>query len=134
MLRAASPRGITWDPLDFPDNSDSLELLTGKAPPGLFPMLDEECCVIQGSDAAFCSKVPWAGERFETPKTIKICAQFCLFDFAPKLLTSLTGRGMDRMVCQTPRILVSHLELSTLLLQYQSARSTNTAQAGERGC
>jgi len=48
--------GIPWDPLDFPDNQDAVDLLQGK-PTGIFAMLDEECMVPGGSDKAFCNKV-----------------------------------------------------------------------------
>mmetsp|Transcript_70275 Transcript_70275/g.168404 ORF Transcript_70275/g.168404 Transcript_70275/m.168404 type:complete len:1729 (+) Transcript_70275:106-5292(+) len=48
--------GIPWDPLDFPDNQDSVDLLQQKAT-GVFAMLDEECMVPNGSDANFCSKL-----------------------------------------------------------------------------
>eukprot|EP00923_Selenidium_pygospionis_P051384 GHVN01089204.1.p1 GENE.GHVN01089204.1~~GHVN01089204.1.p1 ORF type:complete len:1366 (+),score=163.96 GHVN01089204.1:999-5096(+) len=47
---------IPWDPLDFPDNQDCVDLLQGK-PHGLFSMLDEECIVVQGSDKNFNSKI-----------------------------------------------------------------------------
>jgi myosin heavy subunit/WD40 repeat protein len=48
--------GIPWDPLDFPDNQDAVDLLQGK-PSGIFAMLDEECVVPGGSDKAFCNKI-----------------------------------------------------------------------------
>jgi len=48
--------GIPWDPLDFPDNQDSVDLLQLKGI-GVFSMLDEECLVVGGSDASFCSKL-----------------------------------------------------------------------------
>ena len=47
---------IVWDPLDFPDNQDCVDILQGR-PNGVFPMLDEECLVPQGSDIAFCNKL-----------------------------------------------------------------------------
>lgn len=47
---------IPWDPLDFPDNSESVELLSD-ARSGLFAMLDEECVVPQGSDKGYCNKI-----------------------------------------------------------------------------
>ena len=40
--------GIGWDPLDFPDNQDCLDVLQEK-PKGVFAMLDEECFVPQES-------------------------------------------------------------------------------------
>eukprot|EP00928_Gymnodinium_smaydae_P088572 TRINITY_DN72642_c0_g1_i1.p1 TRINITY_DN72642_c0_g1~~TRINITY_DN72642_c0_g1_i1.p1 ORF type:complete len:1245 (-),score=276.03 TRINITY_DN72642_c0_g1_i1:210-3944(-) len=48
--------GIPWDPLDFPDNQDSLELLQNPSS-GIFTMLDEECVVPKGTDQGFCNKV-----------------------------------------------------------------------------
>ena len=48
--------GIPWDPLDFPDNQDCVDLLLLK-PYGIFPMLDEECKVPNGSDIGFKNKI-----------------------------------------------------------------------------
>eukprot|EP00388_Colpodella_angusta_P002956 GDKJ01010488.1.p1 GENE.GDKJ01010488.1~~GDKJ01010488.1.p1 ORF type:complete len:1364 (+),score=424.49 GDKJ01010488.1:107-4093(+) len=48
--------GIHWDPLDFPDNQDCVDLLQS-LPHGVFAMLDEECIVPQGSDRSFSSKL-----------------------------------------------------------------------------
>jgi len=48
--------GIAWDPLDFPDNQDSVELLQAKGT-GIFSQLDEECLVPAGSDQGFCNKL-----------------------------------------------------------------------------
>jgi myosin heavy subunit len=48
--------GIEWDPLDFPDNQDAVEMLQAKAT-GVFAILDEECVVPQGSDQGFCNKL-----------------------------------------------------------------------------
>jgi len=48
--------GIPWDPLDFPDNQDSVDIL-GAARIGIFSMLDEECAVPQGSEQGFVNKL-----------------------------------------------------------------------------
>eukprot|EP00427_Karlodinium_veneficum_P009223 CAMPEP_0169080892 /NCGR_PEP_ID=MMETSP1015-20121227/10721_1 /TAXON_ID=342587 /ORGANISM="Karlodinium micrum, Strain CCMP2283" /LENGTH=1694 /DNA_ID=CAMNT_0009140647 /DNA_START=1 /DNA_END=5085 /DNA_ORIENTATION=+ len=48
---------IPWDPLDFPDNQDSVEILSDPKVGGIFSMLDEECAVPNGSDSGFCNKV-----------------------------------------------------------------------------
>ncbi|CAD7941448.1 unnamed protein product [Amoebophrya sp. A25] len=48
--------GIPWDPLDFPDNQASVDLLEQK-PTGIFAMLDEECMVPNGSDQGFVNKL-----------------------------------------------------------------------------
>lgn len=48
--------GIPWDPLDFPDNQDAVDILQAKAT-GVFAILDEECMVPQGSDQGFCNKL-----------------------------------------------------------------------------
>ena len=47
---------IPWDPLDFPDNQDAVDLLADPRS-GIFSMLDEECLVPQGSDKGFCNKI-----------------------------------------------------------------------------
>ena len=64
---------IPWDPLDFPDNQDSVDLLADPRT-GLFAMLDEECVVPQGSDKGYCNKIiakHGAGQnkRFDIIKT-----------------------------------------------------------------
>ena len=62
---------IPWDPLDFPDNQDSVDLLAD-ARMGIFSMLDEECVVPQGSDKGFCNKIiaKYAShKRFDVIKT-----------------------------------------------------------------
>lgn len=48
--------GIPWDPLDFPDNQDAVDILQAKGT-GVFAILDEECVVPQGSDQGFCNKL-----------------------------------------------------------------------------
>mmetsp|Transcript_15145 Transcript_15145/g.38441 ORF Transcript_15145/g.38441 Transcript_15145/m.38441 type:complete len:1714 (+) Transcript_15145:175-5316(+) len=48
--------GIPWDPLDFPDNQDAVDILQAKGT-GIFAILDEECVVPQGSDQGFCNKL-----------------------------------------------------------------------------
>lgn len=48
--------GIPWDPLDFPDNQDAVEILQAKTV-GVFSILDEECVVPQGSDQGFNNKL-----------------------------------------------------------------------------
>eukprot|EP00398_MALV-I-01_sp_L67-1_P000697 gene697-603_t len=48
--------GISWDPLDFPDNQDAVDLIQAR-PTGIFSMLDEECLVPGGSDIGFCNKL-----------------------------------------------------------------------------
>merc|ERR1719487_2650831 len=48
--------GIPWDPLDFPDNQDAVDILQAKTT-GVFAILDEECVVPQGSDTGFCNKL-----------------------------------------------------------------------------
>eukprot|EP00927_Polykrikos_kofoidii_P033783 TRINITY_DN28629_c0_g1_i1.p1 TRINITY_DN28629_c0_g1~~TRINITY_DN28629_c0_g1_i1.p1 ORF type:complete len:1639 (-),score=351.19 TRINITY_DN28629_c0_g1_i1:61-4977(-) len=46
---------IPFDAQDFPDNTDVLELIEGKA--GILAMLDEECKVPKGSDQGFNGKL-----------------------------------------------------------------------------
>lgn len=48
--------GIPWDPLDFPDNQDAVDILQAKTT-GIFAMLDEECFVPAGSDQGFLNKL-----------------------------------------------------------------------------
>merc|ERR1719502_803924 len=63
--------GIAWDPLDFPDNQDSVDILQ-KRGDGVFAMLDEECMVPGGSDSGFNNKLikKYKGHRrFDEIKT-----------------------------------------------------------------
>lgn len=48
--------GIPWDPLDFPDNQDAVDILQAKTT-GVFAILDEECFVPQGSDQGLNNKL-----------------------------------------------------------------------------
>jgi WD40 repeat protein len=64
---------IPWDPLDFPDNSESVDLISDPKT-GLFAMLDEECVVPQGSDKGYCNKLiakhgNGQNKRFDSIKT-----------------------------------------------------------------
>ncbi|CAD7943474.1 unnamed protein product, partial [Amoebophrya sp. A25] len=47
---------VPWDPVDFPDNRLSLELLQEKVT-GVFHVLDEECMVVRGSDQGLVNKL-----------------------------------------------------------------------------
>ena len=62
--------GVPWDPLDFPDNQDAVDLLQDPRG-GLFALLDEECVLPGGSDKNYCSKIRQkfaAHKRFEANK------------------------------------------------------------------
>ncbi|EKX73815.1 myosin, putative [Theileria equi strain WA] len=48
--------GVSWNPLDFPDNQDCVDLFKIKVN-GLFPMVDEECQLPGGNDQALCNKI-----------------------------------------------------------------------------
>ncbi|CAE8597221.1 unnamed protein product [Polarella glacialis] len=63
--------GIEWDPLDFPDNRAIVDMVGGKIPPGVLPMLDEECMTIGGNSEQWCSKlqrVHGASQHFSLAK------------------------------------------------------------------
>ncbi|CDR94582.1 WD40 repeat myosin-like protein, putative [Babesia bigemina] len=51
-----SAEGISWNALDFPDNSDCVDLFKSR-PYGLFAMIDEECNLPGGRDQSLCNKV-----------------------------------------------------------------------------
>ncbi|EDO07458.1 WD40 repeat myosin-like family protein [Babesia bovis T2Bo] len=51
-----SAEGITWNALDFPDNSDCVEMFKCR-PNGLFVMIDEECNLPGGRDQSLCNKI-----------------------------------------------------------------------------
>jgi len=46
---------IPWDSLDFPDNQDVIDLISGKL--GVFALLDEECRMPKGTDMTFVNKL-----------------------------------------------------------------------------
>eukprot|EP00375_Theileria_parva_P003610 XP_766295.1 myosin [Theileria parva strain Muguga] len=48
--------GITWNPLDFPDNQDCIDLFKLKIN-GIFAMIDEECQIPGGNDQSLCNKL-----------------------------------------------------------------------------
>lgn len=60
--------GIPWSSLDFPDNSDCVDLIDRKST-GVFAMLDEECIVPRGSDRGFCNKMK---EKYKDNKRFAI--------------------------------------------------------------
>ncbi|GFE54273.1 myosin F [Babesia ovis] len=51
-----SAEGISWNALDFPDNSDCVEMFKSR-PNGLFVMIDEECNLPGGRDQSLCNKI-----------------------------------------------------------------------------
>eukprot|EP01054_Gregarina_sp_Poly1_P001544 Gregarina_sp_Poly_1__1543@NODE_138_length_13117_cov_118_636935_g123_i0_p1_GENE_NODE_138_length_13117_cov_118_636935_g123_i0NODE_138_length_13117_cov_118_636935_g123_i0_p1_ORF_typecomplete_len1982_score361_18Myosin_head/PF00063_21/1_8e221ANAPC4_WD40/PF12894_7/17ANAPC4_WD40/PF12894_7/2_3e07ANAPC4_WD40/PF12894_7/0_0035ANAPC4_WD40/PF12894_7/1_5e05WD40/PF00400_32/1_9e10WD40/PF00400_32/1e02WD40/PF00400_32/1_8e02WD40/PF00400_32/0_53WD40/PF00400_32/0_00034Ge1_WD40/PF16529_5/0_00094Ge1_WD40/PF16529_5/1_7 len=67
--------GIAWDPLDFPDNQDCVELMAGKGS-GIFAMLDEECLVPKGNDIGFCSKLKQTHKQHRRFSIIKTRADW----------------------------------------------------------
>ncbi|CUV06882.1 unnamed protein product [Cryptosporidium hominis] len=49
---------ISWDPIDFPDNGDCVQLLQQQKPVlGILPAIDEECFVPQGSNIGLLNKL-----------------------------------------------------------------------------
>ncbi|OII73374.1 myosin [Cryptosporidium ubiquitum] len=49
---------ISWDPIDFPDNGDCVQLLQQQKPVlGILPAIDEECYVPQGSNTGLLNKL-----------------------------------------------------------------------------
>ena len=64
--------GIGWEFIPFVDNQECLDLIDRRQPPGLLPLLDEQCSIQSGNDESFCRE---ARERlrgnpnFEAPRT-----------------------------------------------------------------
>mmetsp|Transcript_1682 Transcript_1682/g.4333 ORF Transcript_1682/g.4333 Transcript_1682/m.4333 type:complete len:1653 (-) Transcript_1682:108-5066(-) len=57
-MKLYEAEGVACDRTDFPDNSDIIQLVQGKAPvTSIFTSLDEACRVPGGSDQGFCDKV-----------------------------------------------------------------------------
>jgi len=56
-MKLYESEGVECDRAEFPDNSDIINLVQGKAPKtSIFTMLDEECRVPGGHDQGFCDK------------------------------------------------------------------------------
>lgn len=47
--------GISWDDIDFPDNSDCIDMIQGRL--GIIDLLEEECKLPKGSDKSFTGKL-----------------------------------------------------------------------------
>jgi myosin heavy subunit len=62
--------GIPWTPLDFPDNGNIVALISQNTT-GIFPMLDEECFVINGSSSAWYTKLLKEHENHERFRFLK---------------------------------------------------------------
>ncbi|ANQ09648.1 Myosin [Plasmodium coatneyi] len=107
--------GIEWDPLDFPDNADSINLLESK-PYGVFCMLDEECYVPSGKDKTFCSKiiskhssssVGSGNSKFMAVKTDP--SSFVIVHFAGKVTYNSSGfleKNKDQLSADVQKVLL----------------------------
>ncbi|ETW59707.1 hypothetical protein PFMC_04516 [Plasmodium falciparum CAMP/Malaysia] len=118
--------GIRWDPLDFPDNKDCVDILESK-PYGVFCMLDEECYIPSGRDKSFCSKIiskhtsssnnNQSNKRFKSIKTDS--SSFIIVHFAGQVVYNSTGfleKNKDQLSLDAQKLLlhskntyVSHL-------------------------
>ncbi|GAW82273.1 myosin C [Plasmodium gonderi] len=107
--------GIKWDPLDFPDNAESVHILESK-PFGVFSMLDEECYIPSGKDKTFCSKIVskhstsssnGREKRFEAVKTDPL--SFIIVHFAGKVMYNSSGfleKNKDQLSVDVQNILL----------------------------
>ncbi|UKK00584.2 myosin [Theileria orientalis] len=67
--------GISWNPLDFPDNQDCIDLFKAKIS-GIFAMIDEECHIPGGTDQTLCNKMVQkhtGNKRFDKVRTDQTC-------------------------------------------------------------
>ncbi|EDL44354.1 myosin PfM-C, putative [Plasmodium vivax] len=124
--------GIEWDPLDFPDNVDSVNLLESK-PYGVFCMLDEECYVPSGKDRTFCSKIiskhcsPGGSgtSRFMAVKTDP--SSFVIIHFAGKVTYNSSGfleKNKDQLSADVQKVLLhSESEYTSSLFQKHLRRN-----------
>jgi len=49
--------GIEWSLIDFPDNTDILDMIEGKSPMGILALLDDECNNPNGNDKNFTQRI-----------------------------------------------------------------------------
>ncbi|CRH01782.1 myosin C, putative [Plasmodium relictum] len=101
--------GIKWNPLDFPDNKDCVDILESK-PFGIFSMLDEECHIPSGKDKTFCSKITTKhtnNKRFKVVKTDS--SSFIIIHFAGEVMYNSAGfleKNKDQLSTDAQNILL----------------------------
>ncbi|CRG95016.1 myosin C, putative, partial [Plasmodium gallinaceum] len=101
--------GIKWNPLDFPDNKDCVDILESK-PFGIFSMLDEECHIPSGKDKTFCSKIATKhlnNKRFKVVKTDS--SSFIIIHFAGEVMYNSAGfleKNKDQLSVDAQNILL----------------------------
>ncbi|EER20303.1 myosin F, putative [Perkinsus marinus ATCC 50983] len=119
--------GIAWDPLDFPDNQDAVDLLADSRM-GIFSLLDEECVIPGGSDKNFCSKLCHRYKehrRFDIVKTRQDC--FVVNHFAGPVEYDTEGfmdKNKDQMSYSLFKVMKGSSSdyVSTLFTEYEDTK------------
>ncbi|KAF4705085.1 hypothetical protein FOZ63_012578, partial [Perkinsus olseni] len=116
-----------WDPLDFPDNQDAVDLLADSRM-GIFALLDEECVIPGGSDKNFCSKLCHRYKdhrRFDIVKTRQDC--FVVNHFAGPVEYDTEGfmdKNKDQMSYSLFKVMKASTSayVSTLFTEYEDTK------------
>ncbi|KAH8741193.1 myosin [Cryptosporidium ryanae] len=128
---------ISWDPIDFPDNGDCVQLLQQTKPLGIFPAIDEECFVPQGSNSKLLNRLikeyGTGNKRFEIVKTKPDC--FVIVHYAgpvPYCVDGFIEKNKDQISQYSKDILCSSKDMwiSDLLNNKLGENSAN--EKGER--
>ena len=126
---------INWNRMDFPDNSLIIHLLDQK----VFPMLDEECRVIGGSDSNFLSKLIKNNTGNKYLSTVKARPDwFVINHFAGSVCYKVTSgfveKNRDTLSSDIVEVCKQSLILENLccgMMDQQERRRRNTSVSSE---
>ena len=112
--------GIKWEPIKYFNNQIVCDLMEGKSPPGIFPILDDICATIhatsKGTDGKFLQKMQGAFSShlhfrgFDTAFSIKHYAGEVTYEaegFCDKNKDTLFNDLIEMLQCSTNKFLVS---------------------------
>ncbi|KAK6588976.1 myosin myosin [Cryptosporidium xiaoi] len=112
---------IRWDPIDFPDNGDCVQLLQQTKPLGVFPAIDEECFIPKGSNSGLLNKLikeyGTGNNRFEIVKKKPDCfvivhyagpVPYCVDGFIEKNKDQISQYSKD-ILCSSNDVWISNL-------------------------
>ena len=115
--------GITWNRLDFPDNTQILSLLHHPQT-GLLPMLDEECRIVGGNDLNFLSKMTKSQKTSSLFAPVKTKQDwFVVQHFAGSVSYRVTGfvdKNRDAISGDLSELAVGHSRILRVLIAQES--------------
>lgn len=85
--------GISWNHIDYEDNSACVELIETR-PSGIFSLLDEECVIPKGSDAGFARKMYMQLQQhshFDAPRKNQADFTFFIHHYAGQIRYQAQG-------------------------------------------